>query len=81
MDITEQMDRQKQYRSPEDGQEPYVGAIVSPYRDAQPGSQAEISFFCTEYPKDREIPPGADPVAEGCLPMSLEVSSLLVLLL
>ena len=73
MDITEQMKRQKQHRSPGDGLEPYVGAIISPYNSSI-GSRAEISFFCTDYPKDKEIRPDADPVVEGCLPMSLEVS-------
>ena len=73
MDITEQMKRQKQHRSPEDGLEPYVGAIISPY-NSENGSRAQIDFFCTDYPRDKEIRPDADPIAEGCLPMSLEVS-------
>ena len=72
MDITEQMKRQKQHRSPEDGLEPYVAAIVSPYKGST-GCRAQISFFCTDYPKDKELHPDADPVVEGCLPMSLEV--------
>ena len=71
------MKQQKQHRSPEGGLEPYVGAIVSPNRSLAAGSQAEIGFFCTDYPKDKDIPLDADPVAEGCLPMRLEVSSAL----
>ena len=70
-DITTQMAHQKQSRSGED--EPFVGAIVAPYRDKHPNAYSTIAYFTVDYPRGRDIPAGADPIAEGCLPMELQV--------
>ena len=73
LDIKVQIKQQKAHRMGEGGVEPFIGAIVSPYPHSQePG----ISYFCVDYPRDRELAQGADPIAEGCLPMCVEVINL-----
>lgn len=74
LDINAQVRYQKQHRSPETGLEPFVGAIVSPYGESLANAQSQISFFNVVHPGDRDLSVGADPIAEGCLPMAMDVN-------
>lgn len=73
-DILEQIAQQKRHRIAGTGEEPFIGAIVGPYPAHSQSLQCDIAYYHVEYPRDREMPPGVDPIAEGCLPMEVQVS-------
>lgn len=72
-DIIRQIAQQRQHRVEGTVDEPFIGAIVGPFNKEAPSAQCSIAYFCVDHPLERVLPAGADPIAEGCLPMQIEV--------